>query len=247
MKPVLKFIDATVGRWLRHFAFILVRLYYAAFYNVSCSNRHLLQDIDGGLILASHVSRHDGPMITALLYSTKRVRPAVHYTEYHNKAQWFPMMLAGAVPLSSPKDWAPERRAAQKVKALDVLRKIIEAGNFVLLFPAGRIRRQPGEVILPRLSGAYDTLKTLPDCPVLLVHIEGLSKFEQPKYDLFWSFLSIKRGRRHVNVTIERADDLSTDCTVEEFNAELERRYNAANSWALRPDADAIAAKLSEL
>ena len=240
MKQARKFIDATLGRLFRHLAFLLVRPFYSLFFNVSCSNKHLLQDIPGGLILASHVSRHDGPMITALLYSTKRVRPAVHYTEYYNPVQWFPMMLAGAVPLSSPKEWGPERRAQQKVHALDVMRRIITAGNFVLLFPAGRIRRQPREVIMPRLSGAYDTLKALPGCPVVLIHIEGLSKFNEPKYDLFWSFLSLKSGRRHVNVHIELADDLSTDCSVEEFNAELERRFNEADNWPLRANAEAL-------
>ena len=228
-KRVVKAIDATVGRALRHFFFIVVRPYYAAFYNVSMSNKHLLQDLPGGLILASHVSRHDGPMLAALLYSTMRVRPAVLYTEYYNWLQWFPMFLVGAVPMSSPKIWAPERRARQKEVALGIIRKVIAKGNLVLLFPSGGVRREPREVIKPRLSGAYDLIREMPDIPVAIIRIEGMSKFEAPIYDRFWTFLFVKNGRRHVNITIEvLKDGVDTDCALEEFNARLERVMNGA-------------------
>ncbi|WP_044043640.1 lysophospholipid acyltransferase family protein [Octadecabacter antarcticus] len=95
-------IDTTLGKWVRHFFFVLVRASYALFYNVSAAGKHLLQDKPGTLTLATHVSRHDGPLISAILYSTTRVRPTVHYDEYHNWAQWFPMYVAGAIPMSSP-------------------------------------------------------------------------------------------------------------------------------------------------
>ncbi len=226
-KPIIKALDATLGRAFRHFFFILVRPYYSAFYNVSISNKHLLQDLPGGLILASHVSRHDGPMLAALLYSTKRVRPAVLYSEYHNWLQWFPMVMVGAVPMSSPKTWAPERRARQKDVALGILRKVIAKGNLVLLFPSGGVRREAREVIKPRLSGAYDVLKAMPDIPVAIIRIEGMTKFEAPIHDLFWSFLFIHKGRRHVNITIDVVKEgLNTDCSLEEFNQRLEDVMN---------------------
>ena len=227
MKSVWRLIDHTLGRWLRHFAFLLVRAYYALFYNVSCSNRHLIQDLPGALLLSTHVSRHDGPLVTAVLYSTRRVRPAVHYNEYTHWAQWFPLMLGSAIPMSSPKSWTPERRAERKEYALGVIRKVIAAGNLVLLFPAGHTKRQSREIIAPKFSGAYDTLKAVPDCPVVLIRIGGLSKFDTPIYDLFWTFLGRRKGRRHVNIQIERLDDgLDTSVPLEEFNARLEDLLN---------------------
>ena len=226
-KGIRRALDATVARAIRHIFFVLVRPYYGLFYNVSCSNKHLVQDLPGGLVLASHVSRHDGPLVSALLYSTMRVRPAAHYTEYYSWLQWLPLMLAGTIPMSSPRKWSPERRSAQKTWALGIIRRIIENGNLVLLFPAGMVRKQPREVINPKFSGAYDILKAMPETPVVIVHIEGLSRFETPKYDRFWTFLFIKKGRRHVNVHIDvLKDGLDTDCTLAEFNARLERRFN---------------------
>ena len=111
---MMRFIDATLGRWTRHFFFIVVRSYYSLFYNVSCSGKHLLQDHPGALILATHVSRHDGPIVAALLYTTVRVRTVVHYNEYYNWLQWFPMFVISAIPVSSPRDWPKEKRAARK-------------------------------------------------------------------------------------------------------------------------------------
>jgi 1-acyl-sn-glycerol-3-phosphate acyltransferase len=51
-----RFFDATLGKWVRHLFFVLVRTYYAMFYNVSAAGKHLLQDQPGTLILATHVS-----------------------------------------------------------------------------------------------------------------------------------------------------------------------------------------------
>lgn len=232
-KGVRRFLDATLGRATRHLFFTLVRPYYGLFYNISCSNKHLIQNLPGGLVLASHVSRHDGPMLSALLYSTMRVRPAAHYNEYYSLVQWFPLMLAGTVPMSSPRKWAPERRAAQKERSLGIIRRIIENGNLVLLFPAGMTRQQPREVINPKFSGAYDILRAMPEIPVVVVHIEGLSRFDTPIYDRFWSFLFIKKGRRHVNVRIEvLPEGLDTNCTLAEFNKGLEDRFNGEGAFA---------------
>lgn len=232
-------IDASIGKWLRHITFVLVRPYFSLFYNVSISGKHLLQDLPGGLILATHISRLDGPLIAAMLYSTRRVRPAVHYNEYFHVLQWLPMALAGAVPLSSPKTWSPERRAARKVSALENLRQIISSGGFVLLFPGGMAKRQPREIIQPHFSGAYDTLKELPDAPVILVRLQGISKFDAPKYDLFWSFLFGIRGRRHVEMTIELLPDgLDTNQSLASFNADLEERFNDLPPWPQKVQTD---------
>lgn len=232
LESLKRLIDISLGKWLRHLTFTLVRPYFSLFYNVSCANKHLLQDLPGGLILATHISRLDGPIVAAMLYSTRRVRPAVHYNEYYNFLQYIPMFLAGAVPLSSPKKWPAERRAKQKEWALRMMRGIIGDGGFVLLFPGGMAKRQPREIIQPHFSGAYETLKAIPDCPVVIVKLQGISKFDQPKYDFFWSFLFGMRGRRHVNMTIELLEDgLDTDQSLADFNADLEARFNDLPPW----------------
>lgn len=217
-----RYIDATLGKWVRHFFFVLVRTYYALFYNVSAAGKHLLQDQPGTLILATHVSRHDGPLISAILYSKTRVRPTVHYDEYHNWAQWFPMYVAGAIPMSSPKSWPDDQRAARKIHTLSIIHKVLGNGNSILLFPAGKVRRQSKEIVAPYLSGVCDILWAQPDTPVMLLRLNGLGKFQRAQYDGFWSFLSIKNGRRHVSMDLHPITDLDPKQDLAVFNEQLE-------------------------
>jgi len=154
---MLRLLDRTLGRPIRHLLFVLTRTYYALFYNVSCSNKHLLQDLPGALILATHVSRHDGPL---------------------------------------------------------------------MLFPAGRIRRQPEEIIPEYLTGTHEILNTVPDVPVIILRIDGLGKFQDAKYDGFWSFVGRKNGRRHVSLEIEPYDKLDPSMPLADFNKHLEDVLN---------------------
>lgn len=221
-----RFIDATLGRWTRHFFFIIVRSYYSLFYNVSCSGKHLLQDHPGALVLATHVSRHDGPIIAALLYTTTRVRTVVHYNEYYNWLQWFPMFVISAIPVSSPREWPAEKRAARKAFSLGVVSKVLHKGSAVLLFPAGKTRRQPEEIVEPHYSGAFDIVQDNPDIPVMLVRIDGLGKFQTARYDSFYTFIGRKKGRRHVSIDIKQVEDLDNSGDLARFNADLEARFN---------------------
>lgn len=230
---MIRFLDATLGRWLRHFLFILVRSYYALFYNVSCSGKHLLQDQPGTLILATHVSRHDGPMIAALLYSTKRIRPTVHYDEYYNWGQFLPMYIASAIPMSSPKSWPDEKRKARKATVLEIVHKVLAKGNSVLLFPAGKTRREERESVPAYLSGVHDILRAEPDTPVMLLRLDGLGRFQDAQYDGFWSFIGIKKGRRHVAMDLRPLRNLDPAQDVETFNAQLEELLNTPISYEL--------------
>lgn len=232
-----RFIDATLGRWTRHFFFIVVRSYYSMFFNVSCSGKHLLQDHPGALILSSHVSRHDGPMIAALLYTTTRVRTVVHYNEYYNWLQWFPMFVISAIPVSSPKHWPTEKRAAQKEKSLNIIGKVLRNGNAVLLFPAGKARRQPEEIVEPYYSGAYDIMRAHPDIPVVLVRLDGLGKFQTKRFDRFLTFIGIEKGRQHVSVDIRPLPGLRPDDDLASFNKRLEKLLNTPICHAL-PEID---------
>lgn len=220
------FINNTIGKWLRHLFFILVRAYYGLFYNVSVSGKHLLQAQPGTLILATHVSRHDGPLISTFLYSTSRVRPTVHYDEYYSKAQWFPMMVAEAIPMSSPKDWPEDKRAARKVKTLEKIHNVLKGGNSILLFPAGKVRRQPEEIVAPYLTGVHEILNAEPDTPVMLLRLGGLGKFQPAIYDLFWSFIGRTKGRRHVQMDLTPVTDLDPTLPLETFNAKLQDMLN---------------------
>ena len=223
---MMRFIDATLGRWTRHFFFIVVRSYYAMFYNVSCSGKHLLQDHPGALILATHVSRHDGPIVAALLYTTTRVRTVVHYNEYYNWLQWFPMFVISAIPVSSPRDWPKEKRAARKAFSLGVVSKVLHKGNAVLLFPAGKTRQQPEEIVEPYYSGAYDVVQSNPDIPIMLVRIDGLGRFQKARYDSFFTFIGRKKGRRHVSIDIRPLTGLNVDQGLEGFNNDLQTLLN---------------------
>ena len=222
-----RFFDATLGKWTRHFLFVLVRSYYGLFYNVSCSGKQLLQDAPGTLILATHVSRHDGPLISAIFYSTARIRPTVHYDEYYSLAQWFPMFVAGAIPMSSPKSWPEEKRQARKAETLEIIHKVLANNNPILLFPAGKVRRQPEEIIAPYLSGVHEILRAEPDTPVMLLRLGGLGTFQPAVYDGFWSFLGIKKGRRHISADLTLLTDLDASLELAEFNAKLETLLNA--------------------
>ncbi len=232
MQGLFGFVDATLGRVVRHVFFVCLRSYFGLFYNISCSNKHILQTMPKGLILATHVTRLDGPMVASLLYPTRRVLPAVHYNEYYHPAQYPVLMPAGCIPLSSPKGWPPETRAARKQWAQDKLNTTIARGKLVLLFPGGQAKRQAREIIQPHFSGAYETLRANPDCPVVILRIQGLSRFDAPIRDLFWSFIGIRQGRRHVSITIERLDGgLDTNMSQAQFNADLEARFNAPPHW----------------
>ncbi|WP_299041723.1 1-acyl-sn-glycerol-3-phosphate acyltransferase [uncultured Tateyamaria sp.] len=242
---MFRFIDGTIGKWLRHFFFAIVRTYFGLFYNVSCSNKHLLQDLQGALILATHVSRFDGPLIAAILYTTQRIRPVVHYNEYNNWMQWFPLFVARAIPVSSPRTWSPERREAQKKKAMSLILAALDRDESILLFPAGHTRQQPAEVIAPHLSGARDILQTNPERPVLVLRLDGLGKFQPARYDYFWTFIGIKRGRRHISVDLRRVDDLDPNMDLATFNQRLEDRLNtpiAETFGACRTDNPALPA-----
>ena len=223
---MMRFLDVTVGKWVRHFLFIFVRTYYALFYNVSSSGKHLLQNQRGALILATHVSRHDGPLIATALYPTMRIRPTVHYDEYYNWAQFLPMFIISAIPMSSPKSWPDDRRKARKAKVLSIIRKVMDNENAVLLFPAGKVRRQKEELVPAYLSGAHEILSAAPDTPVLLLRLDGLGQFQTAVYDRFWSFIGIKKGRRHVTMNMVPLTDLDPSVGVEAFNAQLEILLN---------------------
>jgi len=226
IRRMKRFFDATLGRWFRHFMFVLVRSYYVLFYNVSCAGKHLLQDAPGTLVLATHVSRHDGPLIASILYSTTRIRPTVHWDEYHNWAQWLPMYVSAAIPMSSPKAWPEDKRAARKTETLEVIQKVISNGNSVLLFPAGGVRKQEREIVAPYLSGVRDILIAAPDTPVMLLKIDGLGKFQRAIYDGFYSFIGRKNGRRHVSMTLDPLEGLDPSMPLEDFNARLESLLN---------------------
>ncbi len=223
---MLRLIDETVGKWLRHVFFIIVRTYYALFYNVSCANKHILQNKPGTLILATHVSRHDGPLIASILYSTQRIRPTVHYSEYYSVAQWFPMMVSAAIPMSSPKSWPDEKRQKRKVDTLAKIHGVLDDGYPVLVFPAGKVRRQPEEIVEPYLSGVHDILRSAPDTPVMLLRLGGLGTFQPAVYDLFWSFLGRKKGRRHISVDLQMVTDLDPTLELADFNKTLEQLLN---------------------
>jgi len=90
----------------------------------------------------------------------------------------------------------------------------------------GRIRRQPEEIIPEYLTGTHEILNTVPDVPVIILRIDGLGKFQDAKYDGFWSFVGRKNGRRHVSLEIEPYDKLDPSMPLADFNKHLEDVLN---------------------
>lgn len=241
---MLRFLDATLGRWIRHFFFVVLRSYYALTTNVSISGKGLLQEQPGTLIIATHVSRHDGPFVASMLYSTTRVRPTVHYKEYNHWAQWFVLWVSGCIPMSSPAHWPAAKRATQKETSLGIIHKVLDKGRSVLIFPAGRIRQQPDEIVKPQLSGVHDILSARPDTPVMLLRLGGIGRFQEKQYDKFWSFIGRRQGRLHVSLDLTPIT-LDTSLPLDQFNAHLERLLNAPVDYAgtLQPDTQGAAPK----
>jgi len=225
-KGVVRVIDGFFGTILRHLVFALVRPYFSLFFNVSCSNKEILQGLDGAIILSNHVSRHDPPLILATLYAVARIRPTAYYKEVEHWAQKYPMMLFGTIPMSSPKEWAKERREANKQETLDIMRKVVENGNSILIFPTGNISKGERQEIPAYLTGTYDTIKALDNPPVILIKVDGLGTHQYRIYDLFWSFLGITKGRRHVKMNMEIVENIDLGKNCAEFNKRLESYFN---------------------
>ena len=228
-KNCVRTIDGIFGTMLRHLVFTLVRPYYSLFYNVSCSNKEKLQELEGAIVLANHVSRNDPPLILSELYAVTRIRPTAYYKEYEHWAQHYPMVLFGTIPMSSPKEWAPERREAQKLKTLDIMSRVLRNGNSILIFPAGGIRKGDKEEIPPYLTGAYDTIKAHPEAPVVLIKVDGIGPRQYHIYDRFWTFIGRTKGRRHVKLDIEVIRNLSVEDGREALNQRLEDYFNGGS------------------
>jgi len=137
------------------------------------------------------------------------------------------MMVSGAIPMSSPKDWPPEKRAAQKLQTLAQIRALLDDGHSILLFPAGKVRRQPHEIVPAYLTGVHDILNAQPDTPLMLLRLGGLGKFQPAIYDLFYSFIGRTQGRRHVSLDLQPLQDLDPSLPIEDFNAKLETLLNS--------------------
>ncbi len=136
------------------------------------------------------------------------------------------MYVTATIPMSSPKTWPDTKRMQRKIETIKVIHKVLANGNSILLFPAGKIRTEPKEVVAPYLSGVYEILRAEPNIPVILLRLDGLGKFQFAKYDGFWSFLGLKNGRRHINVDIRPVTDLDPSMSLVEFNIKLEELLN---------------------
>lgn len=219
-------LDRTIGTLARHIVFVIARAYFTLFYNITCTGKHLLQGQEGALILATHVSRHDGPLITTVLYSTTRIRPTVHYNEYYHWLQWLPMFITGAIPMSSPQSWPAEKRATHKAAVMGTIHKVLARGQTVLIFPAGKARRQAEEIVPPHFTGVRDIIRTAPELPVFLLRLEGLGTFQEAEHDHFWRFVGVRKGRRHVSVQIIPLTGLDASMELNAFNQHIERLLN---------------------
>lgn len=248
-KPLIKGIDRTLGALARAtMANLIARPLIAANYRVEIvGGEEALSCTEGALVVANHVSFLDGPFLMSVAWPYARIRPTAWHAEYNDPKQWWLMKLFAVICLGSPrnppKGWraeAPDRdalwaeeRARRKVRAQEIMSKVLAAGHHLLVFCEGGIGDGDAVVIPPHLSGVHDLVAAHPDKPVLLVRIEGLerSRFgrKRPPAPLL--------QRLPVRITLKRVDGLSLEGGPAGLNARLEAYFNQGILPAVRAPA----------
>jgi len=168
---------------------------------------------NGAIIVARHLSRMDAILLVDAAWRFTRVRPTAWWREYDHWAQYWVMLLTGAVRMGSDKKLPPDARAEQTARTKEVLSKLLKAGWGVLIFAEGGIGDGKTVVVPGYLTGIHDLVVAHPDKPVLLVQTE------MPQKASFWQ-------RQRVIVTLERVDGFSTAGGPAGVNKRLEDHFN---------------------
>lgn len=181
-----------------------------------------LSATNGAIIVANHISRIDGPFIVSVAWPYARIRPTAWHAEYTHFLQWPVMKLFGTVCLGSPKQLPEGERRRRKEKAIDIMKKILDAGRYLLIFAEGGISDGTRVTIKPHLSGVYELIAAHKDTPVLFVRISGLEYSAFGKRSVSRSFFR----RLPVSVAITRVDNVSLEGGPPGLNARMEQFYN---------------------
>ncbi len=175
MKPIIKGIDWTLGAFLRFVVYHVLRPVIWLKFNVTIEGgEEALACKDGALVIARHYSMGDGPFLIALARPYVRIRATAKYAQYMRPFFRPFMLLFGIICLGSPKHWSPERRAAVKAWAIEVMKKVLRAGRYLLVFAEGVLGDGKTVKIDERFSGVFELITAFPNKPVIIVDPRGL-------------------------------------------------------------------------
>ncbi len=199
------------------------------------------------LFLPNHPALIDPLIVLAALHKDFRPRPLANAARTDLPVIGWMARRVGTVLI--PDLTAPGRADMRAVAAgLDVVRATLESGDNVLLYPGGRLSREPEERL--RGNGAVERLlRAVPDARVVLVRQRGLwgSCFSwgagrEPGIlrDLPRCLAALALGgvfavpRRDVTLELVEPADFPRGAGKAEMNAYLEAFYNATPNPVVR-------------
>jgi len=194
----------------------------------------------GILFLPNHSALLDPAFIVARLFPSFQVHPLADEHQVNRTVFGYVALLYGSRILPNLERSGAEARDRTRA-ALNEIAEGLKAGENILLYPAGRLKRQYLEDV-GSASGVETLVKAVPDVRIVLVRYNGLwgSSFsiafngEMPdigaalargiKYLLLNGIFFMPR--RHVTMEFVEADDFPRTDTRAEMNRYLERFYN---------------------
>jgi long-chain-fatty-acid--[acyl-carrier-protein] ligase len=194
----------------------------------------------GILFLPNHSALLDPAFIVARLFPSFQVRPLADEHQVNRTVFGYVALLYGSRILPNLERSGAQARDRTRA-ALNDIAGGLKAGENILLYPAGRLKRQYLEDI-GSASGVETLVTAVPDVRIVLVRYNGLwgSRFsiafngEMPdigaalargvKYLLLNGIFFMPR--RHVTMEFVEPDDFPRSGTRAEMNRYLERFYN---------------------
>ncbi len=197
----------------------------------------------GVLFLPSHPAEIDPVILMSLLWNKFHPRSLVVEHFYYLTGIKYVMKLIDAIPIPDVMDRVSNKWKEKKIeKVFTDLRDLLQEGENLLIYPAGKLRVSPGETI-GGASLVHSLIEACPGVTVVLIRTTGLwgSRFSKAlssaRPDLgkiLWEGFKIvlKNGifftpKRDVLVEIELAPkDFPVGATRLEMNKYLEAWYN---------------------
>lgn len=209
-------------------------------YKVEVKNLAAVKGLKGGIVCPDHIALVDPPLLVTHLARHLVVRPVAYSGMYNTPGLKQVMQFIRTLPIDSTWDGVSDWKRYKIRRQLADVRRAVEEGDTLLIYPSGQLRGGPIEQLGGK-SSVYDLIKQFPDAPIVLARIRGLNGSLWSRHftggvrtPSFKHRLAILRKRpsllfRRVPVTIEleRFDKLPAFDNPRALNAWLERWYNA--------------------
>ena len=151
---------------------VCVRIILSLRYRVRVSGLEKLEARDGVLILPNHPGEIDPAIVISQLWRY-RPHPVVVEDFFYMAELKLLMRLVGAIPMPNTATSMGSYKRMRIQRALDNVVGLLDAGESVIMYPAGRLMRGNREE-LRGASGLYDLLQRNPDMKIVLVRTTGL-------------------------------------------------------------------------